>query len=257
MGRRGAAGVSRFTRVAVVTGRHGGGHVVITCEHGGNRIPGRIGGCFRDNGRCWILTAGTTPVRWSWRRHSPTPSGPRSWLQPPAVCSSTSIARSDTHTSFRRRHARVGRDPGTDRQRALPALSRAGRVSRRASGVARASRDPHFVAQLHRAVGRQGARRRRRFALPPRGARGGRGVCPLEGIAGAASAAELRVRRNDPYAGNGDGLTSRLRFAPSDYLGIELEIKPGHSPGRGPALDGVAERTDRYVTHGTCRRNAP
>ena len=44
----------------------------------------------------------------------------------------------------------------------------------------------------------------------------------------AASAPELRVRRNDPYAGKGDGLTShlRLRFAPSD-LGIELKINQG------------------------------
>ena len=42
----------------------------------------------------------------------------------------------------------------------------------------------------------------------------------------AALAPELRVRRNYPYAGKGDGLTShlRLRFAESDYVGIELEI---------------------------------
>lgn len=41
-----------------------------------------------------------------------------------------------------------------------------------------------------------------------------------------ASAPELRVRRNYPYAGKGDGLTSYLRrhFAQSDYVGIELEI---------------------------------
>jgi hypothetical protein len=42
----------------------------------------------------------------------------------------------------------------------------------------------------------------------------------------AALAPELRVRRNYPYAGKGDGLTShlRLRFAPCDYVGIELEV---------------------------------
>ena len=42
----------------------------------------------------------------------------------------------------------------------------------------------------------------------------------------AAFAPELRVRRNYPYAGKGDGLTShlRLRFAPIDYVGIELEV---------------------------------
>lgn len=39
-------------------------------------------------------------------------------------------------------------------------------------------------------------------------------------------APELRVRRNYPYAGKGDGLTSylRQRFAPTAYVGIELEI---------------------------------
>ena len=42
----------------------------------------------------------------------------------------------------------------------------------------------------------------------------------------AAAAPELRVRRNYPYAGKGDGLTSHLRrrFTQSDYCGIELEI---------------------------------
>ena len=44
-----------------------------------------------------------------------------------------------------------------------------------------------------------------------------------------ASAPELRVRRNYPYAGKGDGLTShlRVRFAQSDYVGIELEVNQG------------------------------
>ena len=42
----------------------------------------------------------------------------------------------------------------------------------------------------------------------------------------AVIAPQLRVRRNYPYAGNGDGLTShlRLRFASCDYVGIELEV---------------------------------
>ncbi len=42
----------------------------------------------------------------------------------------------------------------------------------------------------------------------------------------AALTPELRVRRNYPYAGKGDGLTSHLRrrFAPSDYVGLELEV---------------------------------
>jgi predicted N-formylglutamate amidohydrolase len=42
----------------------------------------------------------------------------------------------------------------------------------------------------------------------------------------AACAPELRVRRNYPYAGRGDGLTSHLRrrFPRSAYVGIELEV---------------------------------
>ncbi len=42
----------------------------------------------------------------------------------------------------------------------------------------------------------------------------------------AAVAPELRVRRNYPYAGKGDGLTSylRLRFPQRAYVGIELEL---------------------------------
>jgi predicted N-formylglutamate amidohydrolase len=42
----------------------------------------------------------------------------------------------------------------------------------------------------------------------------------------AALAPELRVRRNYPYAGKGDGLTKylRLRFPARAYVGIELEV---------------------------------
>ena len=42
----------------------------------------------------------------------------------------------------------------------------------------------------------------------------------------AAIAPALRVRRNYPYAGKGDGLTShlRLRFPHGAYVGVELEV---------------------------------
>jgi len=60
----------------------------------------------------------------------------------------------------------------------------------------------------------------------------------------AACAPELRVRRNYPYAGKGDGLTSRLRlrFPPDAYVGIELEVNQRciHAAGRRwTALRGV------------------
>ena len=45
----------------------------------------------------------------------------------------------------------------------------------------------------------------------------------------AALAPALRIRRNYPYAGKGDGLTAHLRrrFASTDYIGIELEVNQG------------------------------
>ena len=50
------------------------------------------------------------------------------------------------------------------------------------------------------------------------------------------SAPRLRVRRNYPYAGKGDGLTAHLRqrFASGAYLGIELEINQAIVNAAGP-----------------------
>jgi predicted N-formylglutamate amidohydrolase len=51
-------------------------------------------------------------------------------------------------------------------------------------------------------------------------------LCARWQAALAVIAPRLRVRRNYPYAGKGDGLTSylRRRFAADFYVGIELEI---------------------------------
>jgi predicted N-formylglutamate amidohydrolase len=51
-------------------------------------------------------------------------------------------------------------------------------------------------------------------------------LCARWKAALAAFAPELRVRRNYPYAGKGDGLTAHLRlcFPSKAYVGIELEI---------------------------------
>jgi predicted N-formylglutamate amidohydrolase len=51
----------------------------------------------------------------------------------------------------------------------------------------------------------------------------------------ARLAPQLRVRRNYPYAGKGDGLTSHLRrrFARGAYVGIELEVNQSIVLGAG------------------------
>ena len=58
------------------------------------------------------------------------------------------------------------------------------------------------------------------------GRRGEAELCARWMAALAARAPELKVRRNYPYAGKGDGLTSHLRrrFPPGVYVGIELEV---------------------------------
>ena len=61
------------------------------------------------------------------------------------------------------------------------------------------------------------------------GRRGESELCARWKTSLAGFAPELRVRRNYPYAGKGDGLTShlRLRFPSNAYVGIELEVNQG------------------------------
>ena len=61
------------------------------------------------------------------------------------------------------------------------------------------------------------------------GRHGEAGLCARWKASLATFAPALRVRRNYPYAGKGDGLTShlRLRFPKGAYLGIELEVNQG------------------------------
>ena len=51
-------------------------------------------------------------------------------------------------------------------------------------------------------------------------------LCARWKAALADIAPDLRVRRNYPYAGKGDGLTSylRRRFPPAAYVGVEIEV---------------------------------
>jgi predicted N-formylglutamate amidohydrolase len=61
------------------------------------------------------------------------------------------------------------------------------------------------------------------------GRRGEAELCARWKASLEALAPRLRVRRNYPYAGKGDGLTSYLRagFPNSAYVGVELEVNQG------------------------------
>jgi predicted N-formylglutamate amidohydrolase len=70
-----------------------------------------------------------------------------------------------------------------------------------------------------------------------------------------ACAPELIVRRNYPYAGKGDGLTTwfRRQLPSASYVGIELEINQKHIIGAGrnwPALRKVIVESLRQVLAG-------
>jgi predicted N-formylglutamate amidohydrolase len=70
---------------------------------------------------------------------------------------------------------------------------------------------------------------------------GERRFCALWKSALAVVMPRIRVRRNYPYAGKNDGFTAALRrrYGPSAYVGVELEINQLHIIGAGarwPAL---------------------
>ena len=87
------------------------------------------------------------------------------------------------------------------------------------------------------------------------GRRGEAELCARWKAALAACAPRLRVRRNYPYAGKGDGLTShlRVRFPQGAYVGIELEVNQRIARAAGPrwrALRGVLIDTLRRACIG-------
>jgi predicted N-formylglutamate amidohydrolase len=70
----------------------------------------------------------------------------------------------------------------------------------------------------------------------------------------AGHAPELRVRRNYPYAGRNDGLTSSLRrrFPPGRYVGMEIELNQAFvlgEPRRWRRLRGVVVATFQAALH--------
>src|SRR6478609_3398827 len=128
---------------------------IITCEHGGNRIPAPYRRLFREQRALLDSHRGYDPgslvMAKALARAFAAPAGGFD-CQPPAY-RSQSLDRPPT-TFFGDDPRRAGPDPGADRRTALPDPSHAGRASHRASGVARPTRDPHFVAQLYRGAGR-------------------------------------------------------------------------------------------------------
>ena len=120
MARRCAAGVSPFARTAVVTGRHDMDIFIITCEHGGNRIPAPYRRLFRGQRALLDSHRGYDPGSLVMAKALASACAGAAGgfdCQPPAY-RSQSLDRPPT-TFFGGDTRRAGPDPGADRRTSI------------------------------------------------------------------------------------------------------------------------------------------
>jgi len=208
--------------------------VLVTCEHGGNRIPSRHRPLFEPH----------QAMLWSHRGFDPGALQMAKALskafQAPLVSSTTSRLLVDLNRSLG--HPRQFSDATRD----LPWELRRNILHdhyhpyrRRVEGIVE-----KFVSDGHRVIHLSshsftpvfdGGARRTDVGLlyDPRRA-GEVELCARWKESLMVLAPLLRIRRNDPYRGDADGLTTSLRsrFSSDAYVGIELEINQKHVFGR-------------------------
>lgn len=224
--------------------------VIITCEHGGNQIPTSYRRLFRESKALLDSHRGYDPGSLTMA------TALADACRAPLVASTTSRLLIDLNRSIGHPQLFSAATRGT------PTATRAQIVERHYQP---------YRAQVERLVGQAVSRGHRVIHISSHsftpeldgkvrsadvgllyhpGRRGEAEMCARWKESLAASAPELRVRRNYPYAGKGDGLTSRLR---RNRTGNQ----PGHRLGRGPALGSVAARANRLVRHRMCQVSAP
>lgn len=199
---------------------------IITCEHGGNRIPASYGPFFDHQQRLLDSHRGYDPGALLMGRVLARA------FAAPLVSSTISRLLVDLNRSIGhpRLFAPVVRAlPAAQRNTIVdryytPYRERVERLVERA--VARGRRVIHVSSHSFTPV-LDGVVRRADVGLlydPTR--QGEVDLCDRWKHGLAAFAPGLRVRRNYPYAGKGDGLTSylRARYSSRAYIGIELEI---------------------------------
>jgi predicted N-formylglutamate amidohydrolase len=202
---------------------------IITCEHGGNRIPAPYRRLFRGQRALLDSHRGYDPGSLIMAKAL------ASAYRAPLVASTVSRLLIDLNRSIG--HPQL-----------FSAVTRAASAETRAQIVERYYRP--YREQVERLVGQAVSRGHRVIHISSHsftaeldgrvrgadvgllyhpGRRGEAEVCARWKESLAAIGPELRVRRNYPYEGKGDGLTSRLRlrFAQCDYVGIELEVNQG------------------------------
>jgi predicted N-formylglutamate amidohydrolase len=199
---------------------------LVTCEHGGNRIPAPYRSLFRGHRALLDTHRGYDPGALVMARALATA------FHAPLVTATVSRLLIDLNRSLghpKLYSATTRGAPPSLRARVvaehyLPYRSQVERLVRQA--VARGRRVIHISSHSFTPV-LDGAERSADVGLLYHPGRHGESVlCARWKAALAALAPNLRVRRNYPYAGKGDGLTSHLRkcFSPDAYVGIELEV---------------------------------
>jgi predicted N-formylglutamate amidohydrolase len=214
--------------------------LVLTCEHGGNRVPRAWSALFRGKARLLASDRGWDPGALAMARRLARA------LDAPLISATTTRLLVDLNRS--------PQNPAvfSELTRALPPPQRALLLERhhrphwervRAGVAAGKSRVVHLGVhsftpvwsgtRRHFEIGiLYDPKRRGERALAREWKRQIEGACP-----------QLRVRRNAPYRGSSDGLTTALRkeLSPRRYLGLELELNQQAIAGAGPqrALAGV------------------
>lgn len=210
---------------------------LVTCEHGGNRVPARYRSCF----------AGHEALLHSHRGYDPG-----------ALAMARDLARQLgaplRYATISRLLVDLNRSPGHPRLhgaaiRPLPAELRHQILARHylpfraraeaaiALEIAHGKRVVHLSSHSFTPV-LDGVLRNADVGLLYDPARPGEAALCLAWQARLqARAPGLRVRRNYPYAGTSDGFTAylRRRFPAADYLGVELEINQAIVQAGGPA----------------------
>ena len=204
--------------------------VVITCEHGGNRIPSLYRDLFRDHQALLDTHRGFDPGALIMARTLATA------FAAPLAASTVSrllvdLNRSAGHPNL---HYEVIRNaPSEFRQKVLkhyyqPYRAQAERLVRQAivdHGQVIHLSSHSFTPEL------DGEVRNADIGLLYDPVRPGEAdLCKRWKAALKVCAPHLKVRRNYPYAGKSDGLTAwfRQRLPPGAYVGIELEINQKH-----------------------------
>ncbi len=199
---------------------------LVTCEHGGNRIPSSLRPLFRGHRALLTSHRGFDPGALTLARQL------AGAFAAPLVTSTVSRLVVDLNRSIGhpRLYSTATRDAPPATRAAIIArhyLPYRAEVERRvAQATARGRRVVHVSCHSFTPV-LDGEIRHADVGLLYDPARHGEAeLCAQWKASLAALDPALRVRRNYPYAGKEDGLTAWLRrqFPPAAYVGVELEV---------------------------------